>query len=78
MKNIRNKNLVLGFQNEKESFDVKEICFNQISQTRMKIKIKKNNQSVTKWCRCGKCGVMDANVKRLCYLEVEALGYFII
>ena len=75
MKNVRNKNLVLGFQNETESFDVKEIYFHQISQTRMK---SKKNQSVTKWCRCGKYGVMDTNVKRLCYLEVGALEYFII
>ena len=45
------------------------------------MKIKKSiekSKSVTKWCRCGKCRVMVTNAKRLHYLEVEALEYFII
>ena len=39
-------------------------------------KIKKKLWSVTEKYRCGKCGVMEANVEYLIYSEVEALGYF--
>ena len=28
-----------------------------------------------RWCRCGKCGVMDTDAECLSCAEVEALGY---
>ena len=57
------------------SLDVNEICFDEeqdILSTREK---SRKSQSVTEWCRCGKCGAMDTNIKWLSYGEVEALGY---
>ena len=36
----------------------------------------KKSKTVTEWCRCGKCGVMDTNVDCLSCCEVEAFGYF--
>ena len=62
LKNIRNKSSVLGFLDETESFYVKEIRFDQKPDIQVPCKF----------------GVMDTNVKCLCYPEVEDLGYFII
>ena len=58
------------------SLDVNKVCFDEeqdIPNTREK---SRKSQSVTKWCRCGKCGVMNTNVERLSCGKVEAVGYF--
>ena len=67
---------VVGFLDEPVSVDVNEVCFDQeqdIPNTREK---SKKSLSVTEWCRCGKCGVMDINFECLSCGKVEALGYF--
>ena len=58
------------------SLDVNEVCFDKeeyIPNTREK---KRKSQSVTWPCRCGKCGIMDTNVKSFSFCNVEALEYF--
>ena len=40
------------------------------------LKKSRKSQSVTEWCRCRKCGVIDTNVGCLSCGKVEALGYF--
>ena len=66
---------LVGVQYESVSLDENKICFDEkqdIPNTRGKSgKI----QSVTKWCRCGKYGVMDTNVEYLSCGIVEALRY---
>ena len=34
------------------------------------------NQFNTEWCGCGKCGVMDTNIKCLWCHKIKALVYF--
>ena len=34
------------------------------------------HQSVTEWCGCDKCGVIDTNVECYCCHKVEAVEYF--
>ena len=66
---------LVGLQYEPMSFDVQEICFDEeqnILDTREK---SRKSQSVTEWCRCGKCGVMDKNIKCLSCVEIETLRY---
>ena len=67
---------LVGFQYEPVSLDVNKICIDEeqdIPNTREK---SRKSQSVTEWCRRGKCGVMDTYVKCLSCCKVETLGYF--
>ena len=62
---------LVGLQYEPMSFDVQEVCFDEeqnILDTREK---SRKSQSVTEWCRCGKCRVMDKNIKCLSCVEIE-------
>ena len=36
----------------------------------------RKNQTISEWCKCGKCGVMDTNVECLNCHKVEDLKYF--
>ena len=36
----------------------------------------RQNQSVTEWYGCYKCGIIDTNTECLCCCEVEAVKYF--
>ena len=68
--------ILVGFQYKPVSSAVNKVCFNEeqdIPNTRKK---SRKSQSVTEWCRCGECGVMDTNVECLSCGGVEALGYF--
>ena len=67
---------LVRFRYEPLSLDVNKVCFDEeqdIPNTREK---SRKRQSLAEWCRCGKCGVMDANVEYLSCGEVETLGYF--
>ena len=58
------------------SLDVNKICLDQEQDIPNSREKSRKSQSVTEWCRCGKCGVIDTNVECLNYGKVEALGYF--
>ena len=56
---------LVGFWYEPVSLDVNKVCFDEeqdIPNTRKK---SRKSQSVSEWCRCGECGVMDTNVECL-------------
>ena len=56
---------LVGFQYKPVRLDVKKVCFDEkkdISNTGEKLR---KCQSVTEWCRCGECGVMDTWVLEL-------------
>ena len=62
------KVVILGFQYEPISLDVKEVCFQQERDIPSTHEKSRKNQSVTKWCRC----IMHTDVE---YLSCgEALG----
>ena len=53
-----------------------QVCFNEKQDTFNTREKSRKSHSVTEWCRCEKCGVMDTNVKCLSFGEVKALEYF--
>ena len=68
--------VLVGFQYEPVSLDVNKVCFEEeqdIPNTREK---SRNSQSVNKWFRCVKWGVMHTNVKYLSCSEVEGKYLF--
>ena len=67
---------LVGFQYEPMGLDVNKVSFDEkqgIPNTRKK---SRKSENVTEWCRCRKCGVIDANVECFSCGEVESLGHF--
>ena len=54
---------VVKFQYEPVSLGVNEVCFDKEQDIRNTREKSRKSQTVTEWCRCGKCGVMDTNVE---------------
>ena len=67
---------LVGFQYEPVSLDVNKVCFDEEQDIPNTCEKSRKNQSITEWCRCEKCGVMDTNVECSSCGEVEALRYF--
>ena len=54
---------LVGFQYEPGSLHVNEVCFDEVEDISNTFEKSRKTQSVTEWCRCGECGIMDWNVK---------------
>ena len=67
---------LVGFQYEPVSLDVDKVCFEKEQNIPNTCQKSRNVQIVTEWCRCGKLGVLHANVEYLSCKKIEALRYF--
>ena len=47
------------------SLDVNKVCFDEEQDIPNSREKSRKSQSVTDWCRCGKCGVLETTVECL-------------
>ena len=57
------KMFLVGFHYEPVSLDVNKVCFEEEQDTPNTRETSRKSQSVTEWCKCGKCGAMHTNVE---------------